>query len=162
MTKVTMFLMVSVMAVAGFAGAQCPPCPVAVEAPVVCTTTVVAPAYYFATRPATPVVLAVPAAVPCDAEAPAEETCGAEAEACDADAACDAEAPAEEEAPAVAACDAAAPAVACAPVACRPAKLKRKMVCTRNVNVAGATVDGRPYTITKRVSCRPRSIYYWD
>lgn len=189
MKKSMMFLAVSVFMLAGIASAQCPmavACPQA-QAPCVkpCAAVALSPGFYMTTRPATPVMLAVPVAAPCapapcaaapaEAPAPCEAPAPAEAPApcaaptpAEAPAPCEAapvaeapaaEAPAEAIAPCAAAPCAAAP---CAAVACRPAKLKRKMVCTRTVNVAGGGLGGRPYTVTKRVSCRPRSIYYWD
>lgn len=164
------------------------PCVTPCAAP--CTAVALSPGFYMTTRPATPVMLAVPVAAPCAAVpcaaapaeapapcavAPAEAPAPCAAAPAEAPAPCEAPAPAEAPAPCEAAPAAEAPAEAVAPcaaapctaapctaVTCRPAKLKRKMVCTRTVNVAGGGLGGRPYTVTKRVSCRPRSIYYWD
>lgn len=182
MKRSLIIMVVSVVLLAGVAGAQC--CPmVAPPAAASCQPVALSTGYYMTTRPATPVLVAAPGgcALPCAApppapcEAPAPAPCAAPApEAPAEEAPCAAPAPEAAvvepvtvEAPCEAPAEEAAPAAPCAPcaavpVACRPAVLKRKMVCTRPVAVTSNDVGGRPYTVTRRVSCRPRSIYYWE
>ncbi len=132
-----------------------PPAPAPCEAPAPAPCEAPAPAPCEAAAPA-PCEAPAPAPAPAEAApAPAPEAAVTEPVTVEAPAEAPVEAPAEEVAPA-------APCAPCAvPVACCPAVLKRKMVCTRSVNISGGSLGGRPYTITRRVSCRPRSIYYW-
>lgn len=145
-----------------------PACPAAVaevkEKPSnLCATAVVSTGYYLTTRPATPVLVSVPAVTPCPAaneEAVEQKKEEASADIPEAKESAE-EKPADESKEEVAA-GAPCTAPCCAGVAYVPAKLKRKMVCTQGVQVTSTDVSGRPYTVTRRVSCQPRSIYYWD